>query len=264
MKDPNQYTPKRSAQRIAEFCLDIGTFLLSSGAHSGRVRTNIERMVDSWGMDIDFDPSFKGLLVSVRDRIDPDNAYTSFRSSPPHVVRLANLTRVSRLSWHVVHDSLTLEEAEDLFEQIKGEPGYPVWVVAIAVGISCSGLCLFSGGDYLNALVALLAALSGYFIQVGMIRLRFNTMIAITSAAFFTTLITGGGALMEIGAIPEAAMATAVLYLVPGVPLINCVIDLIEGFLSSSVNRAMFAGFILLSIAAGMTISIGLLGIHHF
>ena len=59
-------------------------------------------------------------------------------------------------------------------------------------------------------------------------------------------------------------MATAVLYLIPGVPLINSVIDLIEGYLSSAVNRALFAGFILLCIAAGMTLSITLMGIDNF
>lgn len=256
--------PQRTAKRIAEFSLDIGTFLLSSGAHSGRVRTNIERMVESWGMEIDLSPSFKGLLVSVRDKENPENVYTSYRTSPTHVVRLANLTKISHLSWQVVHDCLPIEEAEAMFEKIKGEPRYPVWMVAIAVGISCSGLCLFSGGDWVNALVALLGALTGYLIQITITRIRFNPMVAVTAAASFTTLITGGAALMGLGSLPEAAMATSVLYLVPGVPLINSVIDLIEGYLTSSLNRAVFASFILLCIAVGMTISIGILGIHNF
>ncbi len=264
MEGTIEIIPQKSAQRIAEFCLDIGTFLLSSGAHSGRVRTNLERIVNSWGMDIHLQPYFRGLLVSVRYKDDPENVYTSYRSSPPHVVRLANLTHISRLSWKIAHEHLSLEEAQNLLQQIKTKASYPVWMVAIAIGISCSGLCLFSDGDWLNAVVTFFAALTGYFIQVSMIRLRFNPMLAITSAAFTTTLITGGGALLNLGLYPETAMATAVLYLVPGVPLINVVIDLIEGYLTSSVNRALFAGFILLSIAAGMTISIGLLGLHHF
>ena len=48
------------------------------------------------------------------------------------------------------------------------------------------------------------------------------------------------------GAAPETALATAVLYLVPGVPLINSLIDLIEGHLSSAWNRALFGASILL------------------
>lgn len=153
MEDSTQMNPQMPAQCIAEFCLDVGTFLLSSGAHSGRVRTNLERMADIWGMEIHLQPSFKGLLVSVRDKTDSGNVYTSYRSSPPHAVRLSSLTRVSHLTWKVVHDCLPVGKAEELFLEIKKESGYPVWLVAIAVGISCSGLCLFSGGDMLNALI---------------------------------------------------------------------------------------------------------------
>ena len=72
------------------------------------------------------------------------------------------------------------------------------------------------------------------------------------------------GLINGIGGHPEAAMATGVLYLIPGVPLINSVIDLIEGYLTSAVNRCLFAGFILLCIAAGMMLSITFLGIDNF
>ena len=89
-------------------------------------------------------------------------------------------------------------------------------------------------------------------------------MICIAFAAFVTTLITGLGSIYNIGVNPEAAIATAVLYLIPGVPLINSVIDLIEGYLSSAINRGLYAGFILLCIAAGMTLCITLLGIGNF
>jgi uncharacterized membrane protein YjjP (DUF1212 family) len=94
--------------------------------------------------------------------------------------------------------------------------------------------------------------------------MKFNAMISISAAAFVTTLITGIGSIYGIGDSPEAAMATSVLYLIPGVPLINSVIDLIEGYLSSAINRMLFAGLILLTIAAGMTLCITLLGIDNF
>ena len=54
------------------------------------------------------------------------------------------------------------------------------------------------------------------------------------------------------------------LYLVPGVPLINCVIDLIEGYIPTAVARGVFGGLILLCIAVGMSLAIMILGIHHF
>jgi uncharacterized membrane protein YjjP (DUF1212 family) len=179
-------------------------------------------------------------------------------------VHLAVLTDVSHLSWKVQEERPSITEVENAFALIKAKTCYKDIYIAIAVGFSCAGLCLFSLGDTMNAIVTFVAAFLGYMVRVGLTKKAFNPMICISIAAFVTTLITGLGSLYAIGSHPEAAMATAVLYLIPGVPLINCVIDLIEGYLSSAINRALFGGFILLCIAAGMTLCITLMGISNF
>lgn len=252
------------AQRFADLILDIGTFLLASGAHCGRLNSNIGRLASAWGFTFDMNPTFKGLFVTVKDKVNPDNIVTCYKSSPVHDVHLAVLTDVSHLSWKVQEENMTIDQVERDFADIKAKPQYKALQVALAVGASCAGLCLFAFGDYMNALVTFVAAFIGYMVKAFVSSKKFNAMIAFAIAAFVTTLITALGNLYNIGEHPDAAMATAVLYLIPGVPLINCVIDLIEGYLSSSMNRALFGGFILLSIAAGMTLCITLLGISNF
>lgn len=253
-----------SAQRFADLILDMGTFLLSSGAHCGRISSNLNRLAATWGFEVDMEPTFKGLTVRVKDVNDSENTVTAFQTSPPYSVHLAVLTAISHLSWRVVEQKLSIEEVEREFAEIKIRPNYKDWQVAIAVGFSCAGICMFSFGDIHNALVAFIAAAIGSMFRTKVAKMKFNPMISISIAAFISTLITGLGTLFNIGAHPEAAMATAVLYLIPGVPLINCVIDLIEGYLSSAINRALFGGFILLCIATGMTLCITLLGINNF
>ncbi len=260
MLDSKNITSKRFARLI----LDIGTFLLASGAHCGRVNMNIKRMADAWGFDVNLQPTFKGLLVSVQNKNNENDSITLFKESPPHVVHLRILTEISHLTWDVYEEGLTIEETEQAFEEIKKLPHYNMWIVSVAVGLSCAGLCLLSLGDVYNALIALVAATIGSICRFKISNMQFNPMIAISIAAFITTFITGLGSVFQIGTSPEAAMATAVLYLIPGVPLINTVIDLIEGYISSSINRAMFSGLILLTIAVGMTLCITLLGISNF
>lgn len=255
---------KIPAQCFADLILDIGTYLLASGAHCGRLNSNLGRLASTWEFDINMSPTFKGLLVTVKDLNDPNNSVTRFKNSPAHNVHLAVLTEISHLSWKVQEEKLSITEVEKEFNIIKAKPNYKDIYVAIAVGFSCAGLCLFSFGDTMDAIVTFFAAFIGYMVRVGFARKSFNPMICISIAAFITTLITGLGRLYGVGSHPEAAMATAVLYLIPGVPLINCVIDLIEGYLSSAINRALFGGFILLCIAAGMTLCITLMGINNF
>ena len=252
------------AQRFADLVLDIGTYLLASGAHCGRLNSNLGRLAVAWGFEMDMSPTFKGLLVTVKDKNDPQNTVTCYKSSLPHNVHLAVLTNVSHLSWKVQEENLSISDVEAQFQLIKARPSYNDFVVAIAVGFSCAGLCFFSLGDEVNALITFIAAFIGSLVRAFLAKKSFNPMICISIAAFITTLITGFGRIYGLGEHPEAAMATAVLYLIPGVPLINCVIDLIEGYLSSAINRALFGGFILLCIAAGMTLCITLMGISNF
>ena len=253
-----------SAQRIANLVLNMATYLIASGAHCGRVNRNINRMANVWNFDVHLHLTFKGVLTTVKDRQNPMNIVTRYRETPNHSIHLNILSEISALSWRVHDEKLDINKVEELYEEITKLKAYNTWVVALAVATSCAGLCLFSFGDHLNAIVAFVAAFSGFLVRSFMSKKKYNTIIYITAAAFVTTLITGLAGKFGIGADPEAAIATAVLYLIPGVPLINSVIDLIEGYTSSSINRMLFSGFTLLCIAAGMTLSITLIGIDYF
>lgn len=256
------------AERVANFILDVGTFLLASGAHCGRVSSNTKRIAASWGYAIDLEPSFIGLTTTVTNVENEADTITSFKASPPHNVHLEILTEVSRLSWKVLEQGLSIDDAEKELEQIKKISNYNPLIVSIAVGIACAGLCVFSFGevslDFISPLIVWMAAFVGSMVRFFVSKRKFNHMLSIGIAAFVTTMITGLGSVYGFGEHPEAAMATAVLYLIPGVPLLNCIIDLIDGALSSAMNRGLFAGFILLCIAVGMTLSITLLGLSNF
>lgn len=254
-----------TATRFANLILDIGTFLLASGAHCGRINSNIKRMSDSWGYNVNMQLTFKGILVTVRSKSNENDNITLYKESPEHNVHLEILTEVSKLSWQVVDDNLSIEETERRFNLIKSNTfHYKPITISLAIGLSCAGLCILSLGDIYNGIITFIAAFAGSLVRFSVAKKKFNPMITFIIAAFITTMITGLGSLLNIGENPQAAMATAVLYLIPGVPLINCVIDLIEGYLSSAMNRALFSGLILLCIAVGMTLSITLMGINNF
>ncbi len=258
---PDEHVP---VEQFADMALDVGVFLLASGAHCGRVFSNVKRLADRWGFPIHINPTFTGLIITVRDRVQPERTVTRYHDAPPHTVHLAILTLFSRLSWRVLEERLPFGTVKRQIEEIKARTGYNHWLVALAVGVACGSLCMLSGGDYKNVLCAFAAASAGSLLRVLVLRMRFNPMISFVAAAFATTVIAGMDTLWHLGRSPEATLATAVLYLVPGVPLINSVIDLIEGYLASSLSRGLYAAFILLCIAAGMTFGITLLGIGNF
>lgn len=253
-----------SACRVADLLLDIGAVLLVSGAHCGRVNRNVERVAKQWGYHVDLFMSFTGLNVTIRNLEYPDQRIGRFRRCALPGVHFGIVTEVSLLTWRVLEENLSIDEVERKVAEIKGMPHHPRWWILLGAGSACGCLCLLAGGDWVDGGIAFIAAICGLFARQEVVKRRFNPLISFIVASVITTLIAGCDAIYHIGQSPEKALATAVLYLVPGVPLINCVIDLIEGYIPTAIARGVFGGLILLCIAVGMSLAIMLLGVHHF
>ena len=249
---------------FADLSLDIATTLFASGAHCGRISNNLNRLAKQWHFDVQMQLTFIGVVLNVTSQKDPLYTVTRYRTTPPHSVHLRLLTEFSRMTWKVADGDLTFQQAKEETERIQKINHYSYWSIAVAVGISCACLCLLLGGSLVDGGVACVAAFVGSIVRVYISHYKFNPMISFVIASFFTTMISGANMILGWGTAPEAALATSVLYLVPGVPLINSLIDLIEGHLSSAWNRALFGASILLCIAVGMILSISLLGINNF
>lgn len=258
-------SPKNiKANEVAEFILDAGVFLMASGAHSGRVWRNCRRIAEHWGYRMNFTPTFTGILVSVWDDKNSENAVTRYKTAPSNSVHLETLTQISHLSWKIAYGEIEYNDARCELEAIKSKAHYPYWLVALAVGISCGCLCTLLGGSPVDAALAFCGASVGSVARYFILKKQFNQFLSIFIASAITTLIAGTDTIFGLGRAPEMTLATSVLYLIPGVPLINSVIDLLEGYFSASIARSLFAASIVSSIAVGMILSIMLLGINNF
>ena len=253
-----------SATRFAELVLDTGEILIASGAHCGRIQRNIKRFGDRWNFRVDLFISFTILSVTVTDKTDPQNTATRNRQSIANGVHFGKLTEISLLTWKVLGDKMPISETEDLVKQIRETPNHDKWLIRIGIGLACGSLCILAGGNYIDGAIAFLASLIGLIVRQTIIRKQFNQMIAVLVAAFVTTMISGIDMYFGLGQSPETAVATSVLYLIPGVPLINCVIDLFEGYIPTAIARGTFGGFVLICMAVGMLISMTIIGIDNF
>lgn len=264
MNTENSTQEQIKAGEMADFILDIGVFLSASGAHSGRIWRNCKRIADHWGFHMNINPAFTGMLVTVWDEKDSNNSVTRYKTAPAHSVHFDVLTEISHLSWKIADGKIDFEDARQQLVDIKHKKHYPYWVIALAVGVSCGSLCTLAGGDLTNAFMAFSAASVGSIFRYWILRKRFNQFLAVIIASFITSMIAGMDTIFGLGNSPELTLATAVLYLIPGVPLLNSVIDLLEGYLQASLTRSLFAASVVSCIAVGMTLCIMLLGINNF
>ena len=81
------------------------------------------------------------------------------------------------------------------------------------------------------------------------------------SASFVASMIGSIATLYNIGNTPQIALGTSVLFLIPGVPLINGVLDIIEGHALAGVSRLINAALLIICLAIGLSLTLLLIGV---
>lgn len=101
-------------------------------------------------------------------------------------------------------------------------------------------------------LIVFTSTLVGFFTRQHLTRRGVNHYIVFIVSAFVASLCASSALSLGIES-AEIALATSVLYLVPGVPLINGVIDITDGHIQIGISRLVNALMLIVCIAIGMS-----------
>ncbi len=99
--------------------------------------------------------------------------------------------------------------------------------------------------------VVFTATLVGFAVKQRMQARGVNHFLIFICAAFVASLCASAALCFDCAA--EVALATSPLFLVPGVPLINGVIDIVEGHVLIGVSRLVNAMLLIVCIAVGLS-----------
>ena len=262
-----------------ELLLLTGAMLMESAADTSRVLRTLERVATSFGFDdneIETHVNFNMLMISVSKG---DISCTKFKRVLKHGVNMSMLESISRLSCRAASGKLSLDDYERELQEIKNTPRhYTPWVVALGGGLACGGFCIQFGADWAAFCYASIAAILG-------LRLRMwinaqpgsNGYIATGVSAFVATLIAWFSAYLThfsplspmMPALLKSAtmwhpMLACALFIIPGVPLINFVSDLLSGHTQVGIARATNTLLIVVSMAFGIACAIGVCGVDDF
>ena len=240
--------------------LEIGNLLMCLGASTARVRMTINRISEALGYSTNLFITHRALMLTISDA-NREQFLSSLKRVAPHGANFKVISGISRMSWRIVEDGWTLEKIKNELERLKALPHYPRLIVLIVVGLAGAGFCRLFGGTYIEMMVTFAASFAGLFVRQEATAKHFNQYLCIFFAAFVASLIAGSfkrfGLTMEL----EHAFATSVLFLVPGIPLINTFSDIIDGNILNGVIRGVHGLMVAVAIALGMLATIL---IYHF
>ncbi len=256
-KLPLAYTELRD---VIDLSLWAGQMLLQHGASSQRVEETIHHLGTGLGCD------WMDILISPNAIIVTTSSGDEFRTKLRRVVRLGVnmwvVTAVTDLSFRVTAGRLNRHQVRQALNRIDQEsPQYNRWLIVGFVGLACAAFSRLFGGDWPVFGITFVAAATAMFARQELSHRQFNPNLIVIIVAFIAGLIASSATIFQLSPTPNTALVSAVLLLVPGVPLINAADDLLKGHLLMGLARGISGLIISLAIALGLLLAMRLVGV---
>ncbi|WP_415945049.1 threonine/serine ThrE exporter family protein [Selenomonas montiformis] len=244
--------------------LHTGQLLMENGADSDRTVRDMMRAAAFMGIPKDRihqHVMYTTLMLNVND---DTHTYTEFRKCTKHGVNMTTLSAVSKLTWRAMARKYTLAEFSRQLDHIRDLPrNYPGWMTAMGAGAACGGFCKLFGGTWGDFWLTAACAATGFWIRRCCTGYGFNPYAVIAITSFMTTMIAWATQFLT-GELNWYPLIACTLFLVPGIPLINAVDDLLNNFIVSGMTRAIHTLLVVGSMTFGIITAIRLGGVTDF
>lgn len=228
----------------------IGLLTLSVGASAWRVRRSLNIVSRSLGMSCAADI---GLLTLELTCFQEGESYSEAFSLRTAGVNTDKLDAVEKLvnDFEETCRTTSIREYHHMLDAIEEQAGnYNAWKLGLAAAIACGAFTFLLGGGIPEMVCAFLGAGIGQFLRSKMLG-RKITLIACIIVSVMAACLTYVGtislaeALLHISSIHEAGYICAMLFVIPGFPLITGGIDLAKLDMRSGLERLAYALFII-------------------
>lgn len=249
-------SPFLEIQRKMDIILLIGATLMEYGANSNQVHRDMVRVAAYLGIPctyINIHIAYSTIMLNIHG----DNRnYTAFRTLNYKGANMKIISYVSRLTWRALHQHYTLTELEKHLDRvIHKKPPYNQWLTMICAGFACGAFPILFGGSVLSAWITTICAILGFYVRDLLAKHEVNGYMSIAFAAFVASSIAFlSHSFFDMGSVIYA-MISCTLFMVPGIPLINTVDDLLHNYIVSGITRATHTLLIVGSMTVGIAMS---------
>ncbi len=279
--ETNKHYSECLLRRKLDLLLRTGKILVESSADTSRIMRNMKRTAMYLGLpedDLHIHITYNMLMVNLSDE---EHSFSKFQRCDKHGINMEAISAVSRLSWRAISKDYSLEQYETALEEISSRKrNYTPWMVAVGAGFACGGFCIQFGCDWPAFFYASLAAILGFRLRSVLNEIGSNGYANIAFAAFFSTLLAFLTAFISMpvvesllpawlipfthSATPWHPLMACALFIVPGVPLINFVSDMLDNNIEVGIVRAVNTLLMVAAMAFGIALAIKICGIDNF
>lgn len=261
-----------------DLLLKTGKMLVESLADTSRVMRNMKRTASFLGLPEDRLSIYINYTMLMINYSDESHSYTKFCRCSNHTVNMWVISALSHLTWRCLREHYTIEEYHKQLDVLaRHKRNYTPWQVAIGGGFACGGFCVQFGCDWPAFFYASIAAILAMRFRMFLGKKGSNEYVNIAVAAFIATLLAWASSFLSlnpaissvlpsfmVSSTPWHPLLGCALFIVPGVPIINFVCDMLEGYIQVGITRAVKTVLMVLAMSFGIALAIKVCGIDNF
>lgn len=246
---------KADQYELGEMLLEIGSLLMVSGANTERIKITIDRIGSAFGCFSDLLVTNHALMLTLTY---PDNhkVFTSVKWVPGMHLNFNLVSDISTMSWQIVLEKWTVERVNQEIQALNRKPLYPRYLVLLLVALAGASFCRLFGGNLTEMVAVFVATFCGLYVRQEAIKLKFNFYVSIFFASATASLVAGSYFYFHPAEVFSHAFSTSVLFLIPGVPMIHAISDLLDGNTLNGVTRGVNVLIMAFAIALGLMVAL--------
>ncbi len=255
MTNNTELTREQLIRHKLDLLLRTGQLLVESAADTNRIMRNMKRTAAFLGLPeehLHIYVQFNMLMVNLSDN---EHSFTKFQRCDKHGINMTTISLISKLSWKAIREDYSIERYAEELEAIASRPrNYTPVQVAIGTGFACGGFCIQFGCDWTAFFYASFAAAIGMYLRGLMLRKGLNNYMGIAVAAFISTVIAWATTYLPLSwtDTPLHPLLACALFIVPGVPLINFVDDMLDNYIQVGLTRAINTFLMIVAMSFGI------------
>lgn len=250
-----------SLEEVSHLALSVGRILFQNNADTEAVENSVQRFAGAYGCEAHLLVTYEALLLTVR--MNGEFRTKTGNRVPTMNVNMAAVAAVETLLDGMERAPMKIGDVRGKIEEIERQPPiYARWVVVAGLSLTAASLSRLFGGDWPTFFVALAGGAAGTWLRQEAGRRGGNPFFIAFLAAMVSGVIGGVAVILNWSDMPALCLVAPGMIIVPGVPLVNCVQDMIKNHMAIGISRLGFGALITLAIAVGLFAATAITGVR--
>lgn len=247
---------KINIYELSNFLAIYADTLIGAGAYNSRVIRCAKRIAKNYGYDVSIFVLLKFINITVTDLNNPKNQISFIKDNTNKAINLGIISELSALSWAVCDENLSLDETKRIFYKIIAHKKSKNLLTSLIVSIAFGSFCRLFGGDWAGVIFVVIGTFFGVLVKDLLIKKDIDIRIIYIISSFISSFIAYSSYGAGFSKTPEPAISASILYLFPGVILLNSMFDILDKNVLIGISRAVNASILILCMSVGIYITL--------